>query len=113
MWFLSLFICIFTTSILEMRWSRVTIHEWWRNQQFWVMGGISAHLFALFIGLFKVLVGVNTNMILTKTTVTRDNDHDHSVCNKVDNISNCSNNIDDVEHNCHCGWSLTCNKQWL
>nr|CCW28829.1 putative cellulose synthase family protein [Arachis ipaensis] len=78
MWFLSLFICIFTTSILEMRWSRVTIHEWWRNQQFWVMGGISAHLFALFIGLFKVLVGVNTNMILTTTTITKDNDHDHS-----------------------------------
>ncbi|MED6220230.1 putative cellulose synthase A catalytic subunit 3 [UDP-forming] [Stylosanthes scabra] len=76
MWFLSLFICIFTTAVLEMRWSGVTIHEWWRNQQFWLIGGISAHLFALFLGLFKLLVGVNTtNMVLTTTTKGDDNNN--------------------------------------
>ncbi|XP_059279835.1 probable cellulose synthase A catalytic subunit 3 [UDP-forming] isoform X1 [Lycium ferocissimum] len=65
LWFLSLFICIFATSILEMRWSGVAIHEWWRNEQFWVIGGVSAHLFAVFQGLLKVLAGVDTNFTVT------------------------------------------------
>ncbi|PSS31134.1 Cellulose synthase A catalytic subunit 5 [UDP-forming] like [Actinidia chinensis var. chinensis] len=65
LWFLSLFICIFATSILEMRWSGVGIDEWWRNEQFWVIGGVSAHLFAVFQGLLKVLGGVNTNFTVT------------------------------------------------
>ncbi|ONM21383.1 putative cellulose synthase A catalytic subunit 2 [UDP-forming] [Zea mays] len=37
-WFISLFISIFATGILEMRWSGVGIDEWWRNEQFWVIG---------------------------------------------------------------------------
>lgn len=66
LWFVSLFMCIFATSILEMRWSGVGLDEWWRNEQFWVIGGVSAHLFAVFQGLLKVIAGVNTNF----TTVT-------------------------------------------
>ncbi|KAK3443930.1 hypothetical protein EUGRSUZ_B03971 [Eucalyptus grandis] len=65
LWFLSLFICIFATSILEMRWSGVGTEEWWRNEQFWVIGGVSAHLFAVFQGLLKVLAGVDTNFTVT------------------------------------------------
>lgn len=65
LWFLSLFICIFATSILEMRWSGVGIDDWWRNEQFWVIGGVSAHLFAVFQGLLKVLAGVDTNFTVT------------------------------------------------
>lgn len=65
LWFLSLFICIFATSILEMRWSGVGIDEWWRNEQFWVIGGVSAHLFAVVQGLLKVLGGVDTNFTVT------------------------------------------------
>ncbi|KAE8099499.1 hypothetical protein FH972_017479 [Carpinus fangiana] len=65
LWFLSLFICIFATSILEMRWSGVGIDEWWRNEQFWVIGGVSAHLFAIFQGWLKVLAGVDTNFTVT------------------------------------------------
>ncbi|CAK7340680.1 unnamed protein product [Dovyalis caffra] len=65
LWFLSLFICIFATGILEMRWSGVAIDEWWRNEQFWVIGGVSAHLFALFQGLLKVLAGIDTNFTVT------------------------------------------------
>ncbi|CAI0393847.1 unnamed protein product [Linum tenue] len=42
-WFISLFLSIFATGILEMRWSRVGIDEWWRNEQFWVIGGVSSH----------------------------------------------------------------------
>ncbi|CAM6003663.1 unnamed protein product, partial [Sphagnum balticum] len=61
LWFISLFLSVFATGILEMRWSGVDIHEWWRNEQFWVISGVSAHLFAIFQGLFKMLAGINTN----------------------------------------------------
>ncbi|KAF5755262.1 putative cellulose synthase (UDP-forming) [Helianthus annuus] len=44
-WFLCLFLSIITTSVLEIRWSGVSIEELWRNKQFWVIGGGSAHLF--------------------------------------------------------------------
>ncbi|PKA51109.1 putative cellulose synthase A catalytic subunit 3 [UDP-forming] [Apostasia shenzhenica] len=63
--FISLFICIFATSILEMRWSGIGIDDWWRNEQFWVIGGISSHLFAVFQGLLKVLAGIDTNFTVT------------------------------------------------
>jgi cellulose synthase A len=65
LWFISLFLSIFATSILEMRWSGVGIDEWWRNEQFWVISGVSAHLFAIFQGLFKMLAGINTNFTVT------------------------------------------------
>ncbi|KAF9687069.1 hypothetical protein SADUNF_Sadunf02G0055500 [Salix dunnii] len=63
--FMALFISIAATGILEMQWGRVGIHDWWRNEQFWVIGGASSHLFALFQGLLKVLAGVNTNFTVT------------------------------------------------
>ncbi|KAL2486350.1 putative cellulose synthase A catalytic subunit 9 [UDP-forming] [Abeliophyllum distichum] len=63
--FMALFISIATTGILEMQWGGVGIDDWWRNEQFWVIGGASAHLFALFQGLLKVLAGVNTNFTVT------------------------------------------------
>ncbi|KAG2633233.1 hypothetical protein PVAP13_2NG259500 [Panicum virgatum] len=65
LWFMSLFICIFATSILEMRWSGVGIDNWWRNEQFWVIGGVSSHLFAVFQGLLKVIAGVDTSFTVT------------------------------------------------
>ncbi|KAF3781436.1 putative cellulose synthase A catalytic subunit 8 UDP-forming [Nymphaea thermarum] len=64
-WFIALFLSIFATGILEMRWSGVGIDEWWRNEQFWVIGGVSAHLFAVFQGLLKVLAGIDTNFTVT------------------------------------------------
>lgn len=64
-WFISLFLSIFATGILEMRWSGVGIDEWWRNEQFWVIGGVSSHLFAVFQGLLKVLAGIDTNFTVT------------------------------------------------
>ncbi|XVF37208.1 hypothetical protein REPUB_Repub19eG0126900 [Reevesia pubescens] len=63
--FIGLFTVIAVTSILEMQWGGVGIHDWWRNEQFWVIGGASAHFFALFQGLLKVLAGVNTNFTVT------------------------------------------------
>ncbi|KAG9138353.1 hypothetical protein Leryth_001546 [Lithospermum erythrorhizon] len=63
--FMALFISIAATGILEMQWGGVGIDDWWRNEQFWVIGGVSAHLFALFQGLLKVLFGVDTNFTVT------------------------------------------------
>ncbi|XP_021888576.1 cellulose synthase A catalytic subunit 4 [UDP-forming] [Carica papaya] len=64
-WFMALFLSIIATGILELRWSGVSIQDWWRNEQFWVIGGVSAHLFAVFQGLLKVLAGVDTNFTVT------------------------------------------------
>ncbi|XP_042515946.1 cellulose synthase A catalytic subunit 4 [UDP-forming]-like [Macadamia integrifolia] len=64
-WFMALFLSIIATGVLELRWSGVSIHDWWRNEQFWVIGGVSAHLFAVFQGLLKVLAGVDTNFTVT------------------------------------------------
>ncbi|XP_073063953.1 cellulose synthase A catalytic subunit 5 [UDP-forming]-like isoform X2 [Primulina eburnea] len=63
--FMALFISIAATSILEIQWGRVGIDDMWRNEQFWVIGGVSAHFFALIQGLLKVLAGVNTNFTVT------------------------------------------------
>nr|CAD1817970.1 unnamed protein product [Ananas comosus var. bracteatus] len=63
--FMALFVSIAATSILEMRWGKVGIDDWWRNEQFWVIGGVSSHLFALFQGLLKVLAGIETNFTVT------------------------------------------------
>ncbi|XP_076894277.1 cellulose synthase A catalytic subunit 2 [UDP-forming]-like [Bidens hawaiensis] len=63
--FMLMFLSIAVTSILEIQWGRVGIDDLWRNEQFWVIGGVSAHLFALFQGLLKVLAGVNTNFTVT------------------------------------------------
>ncbi|XP_057532055.1 cellulose synthase A catalytic subunit 5 [UDP-forming]-like [Amaranthus tricolor] len=63
--FMALFISIAATSVLEMQWGHVQIDDWWRNEQFWVIGGVSSHLFALFQGLLKVLAGVDTNFTVT------------------------------------------------
>jgi cellulose synthase A len=65
LWFIALFVCIITTSVLEMRWSRVGIDDLWRNKQFWVIGGVSAHRFVLFQVFLKVLAGVDTNFTVT------------------------------------------------
>ncbi|KAG2534412.1 hypothetical protein PVAP13_9NG063509 [Panicum virgatum] len=73
-WFILLFISIFATGILEMRWSGVGIDEWWRNEQFWVIGGISAHLFAVFQGLLKVLAGIDTSFTVTSKATDEEGD---------------------------------------
>jgi cellulose synthase A len=65
LWFISLFISIFATGILEMWWSGVGIDEWWRSEQFWVIGGVSAHLIAVFQGQLKVIAGIDTNFTVT------------------------------------------------
>ncbi|XP_027156624.1 cellulose synthase A catalytic subunit 8 [UDP-forming] [Coffea eugenioides] len=63
--FLGLFLSIIATSVLELRWSGVSIEALWRNEQFWVIGGVSAHLFAVFQGFLKMLAGIDTNFTVT------------------------------------------------
>ncbi|RLM55636.1 hypothetical protein C2845_PM10G12810 [Panicum miliaceum] len=41
--------------LLEVKWSGIGLEEWWRNEQFWVIGGTSAHLAAVLQGLLKVI----------------------------------------------------------
>ncbi|KAE7995878.1 hypothetical protein FH972_000641 [Carpinus fangiana] len=63
--FLGLFSTIIVTNLLELWWSGVHIVDWWRNEQFWVIAGVSSHLFALFQGFMKMVAGVNTNFTVT------------------------------------------------
>ncbi|KAF8033734.1 hypothetical protein BT93_C0101 [Corymbia citriodora subsp. variegata] len=65
LFFIGLFISMFATSILESRWSGVGIEEWWRNEQFSIIGGVSAHLFAVVLGLLKILAKVDTDFTVT------------------------------------------------
>ncbi|KAE8706820.1 Cellulose synthase A catalytic subunit 2 [Hibiscus syriacus] len=63
--FMAHFISIAATGIHEMQWGGVGIDDWWRNEQFWVIGGASSHHFALFQGLLKVLAGVSASFTVT------------------------------------------------
>ncbi|KAK2646784.1 hypothetical protein Ddye_021979 [Dipteronia dyeriana] len=61
----ALFMSFLASGILELRWSGVSIEEWWRNEQFWVIGGISSHLFAVIQGILKIVAGIDTSFIVT------------------------------------------------
>ncbi|KAK4755407.1 hypothetical protein SAY87_009164 [Trapa incisa] len=61
--FTGLFMSIIATNVLEMRWSGTSIDEWWRNEQFWVIGSVSSHLFAIILGLLKALTCINVRRL--------------------------------------------------
>ncbi|QHO44517.1 Cellulose synthase-like protein [Arachis hypogaea] len=52
-------------AILEVKWSGIELEEWWRNEQFWLIGGTSAHLAAVLQGLLKVMAGIEISFTLT------------------------------------------------
>jgi len=52
-------------AVLEIKWSGITLEEWWRNEQFWLIGGTSAHLAAVLQGLLKVVAGIEISFTLT------------------------------------------------
>ncbi|KAI4340805.1 hypothetical protein MLD38_025608 [Melastoma candidum] len=52
-------------AILEIKWSGIELEEWWRNEQFWLIGGTSAHLAAVLQGLLKVVAGIEISFTLT------------------------------------------------
>eukprot|EP00850_Spirogloea_muscicola_P008695 SM000047S16834 [mRNA] locus=s47:235725:242330:+ [translate_table: standard] len=59
-------ICSFLIlSLLELRWSNVSFEAWWRNEQFWVIAGLTSHLAALVQGLLKVFAGIEIAFTVT------------------------------------------------
>ena len=63
--YLGLTISVILTNVIEMWWSGVSIQDWWRNEQFWVIGGVSSHLFAVFQGFLNLMGGIDTNFTVT------------------------------------------------
>ncbi|KAL2551089.1 Cellulose synthase-like protein D1 [Forsythia ovata] len=61
-------------SLLEVKWSGIALEEWWRNEQFWVIGGTSAHLAAVIQGLLKVIAGIEISFTLTSKSANEDED---------------------------------------
>ncbi|XP_008786433.2 cellulose synthase-like protein D2 [Phoenix dactylifera] len=61
-------------AMLEIKWSGVSLEEWWRNEQFWLIGGTSAHLAAVLQGLLKVIAGIEISFTLTSKSAGDDVD---------------------------------------
>ncbi|ERN07417.1 hypothetical protein AMTRI_Chr12g275120 [Amborella trichopoda] len=61
-------------AILEVKWSGIGLEEWWRNEQFWLIGGTSAHLAAVIQGLLKVIAGIEISFTLTSKSTAEDED---------------------------------------
>ncbi|XP_010259829.1 PREDICTED: cellulose synthase-like protein D4 [Nelumbo nucifera] len=62
-------ICLISLAILEVKWSGIGLEEWWRNEQFWLISGTSAHLAAVIQGLLKVMAGIEISFTLTSKAV--------------------------------------------
>ncbi|KAK3042041.1 hypothetical protein RJ639_001743 [Escallonia herrerae] len=67
-------ICLIALAILEVKWSGVGLEEWWRNEQFWLISGTSAHLAAVIQGLLKVIAGIEISFTLTSKSAGEDID---------------------------------------
>ncbi|KAK4802007.1 hypothetical protein SAY86_000210 [Trapa natans] len=69
---ITLTLCIL--AMLEIKWSGIGLEEWWRNEQFWVIGGTSAHIAAVLQGLLKVVAGIEISFTLTSKSAGDDID---------------------------------------
>ncbi|XP_038692206.1 cellulose synthase-like protein D4 [Tripterygium wilfordii] len=67
-------ICLIMLAILEVKWAGVGLEEWWRNEQFWLISGTSAHLAAVVQGLLKVIAGIEISFTLTSKSAGEDVD---------------------------------------
>jgi hypothetical protein len=74
---LTITVTLCALAVPEVRWSEIPL-EWWRNEQFWVIGGTSAHLAAVFQGLLRVVAGVEISFTLTSKSAGEDKD-DHGL----------------------------------
>ncbi|KAL6008213.1 Cellulose synthase-like protein D3 [Asimina triloba] len=61
-------------AVLEIKWAGIDLEEWWRNEQFWLIGGTSAHLAAVLQGLLKVIAGIEISFTLTSKSAGDDVD---------------------------------------
>ncbi|KAJ9185605.1 hypothetical protein P3X46_005217 [Hevea brasiliensis] len=73
---ISLTLCLL--ALLEIKWSGIALEEWWRNEQFWLIGGTSAHLAAVLQGLLKVIAGIEISFTLTSKSAGDDVDDEFS-----------------------------------
>ncbi|CAK7348365.1 unnamed protein product [Dovyalis caffra] len=73
---LAITITLCLLAILEIKWSGITLHDWWRNEQFWLIGGTSAHPAAVLQGLLKVIAGVDISFTLTSKSATPEDGDD-------------------------------------
>ncbi|XP_020590245.1 cellulose synthase-like protein D4 [Phalaenopsis equestris] len=71
---LTISVTLIGLAILEVRWSGVGLEEWWRNEQFWLISGTSAHLYAVVQGLLKVMAGIEISFTLTSKSAAEDNE---------------------------------------
>lgn len=55
---LVLTVCLIMLAIIEVKWAGIGLEEWWRNEQFWLISGTSAHLAAVVEGLLKEIAGM-------------------------------------------------------
>ncbi|KAK9928055.1 hypothetical protein M0R45_025209 [Rubus argutus] len=73
---LGITITLILLAVLEIKWSGIELEEWWRNEQFWLIGGTSAHLAAVLQGLLKVIAGIEISFTLTSKSGGDDADDD-------------------------------------
>ncbi|KAH6780676.1 cellulose-synthase like D2 [Perilla frutescens var. hirtella] len=71
---LTITVTLCALAVLELKWAGIELEEWWRNEQFWLIGGTSAHLAAVFQRLLKVIAGVEISFTLTSKSVGDDED---------------------------------------
>lgn len=67
-------LCLIGLALLEVKWSGIALEEWWRNEQFWLISGTSAHLAAVVQGLLKVMAGIEISFTLTTKSSAEDED---------------------------------------
>ncbi|KAE9593792.1 putative 1,4-beta-D-xylan synthase [Lupinus albus] len=86
--------------------NRVTLDKWWRNKQFWLIGGTSAHPAIVLQGLLKVIVGVDILFTLTSKSATLEDGDDEFVDIYVVIKVELSNDPSNYNHDgeCYCHW---------
>ncbi|TVU08066.1 hypothetical protein EJB05_41451 [Eragrostis curvula] len=63
---------------LELRWSRVPLRSWWRDQKLWVVTGTSASLAAVFQGALRACAGIDVGFATDTTARSPSEDGDES-----------------------------------
>jgi len=62
---LGITVTLILLAVLEIKWSGIGLKEWWRNEQFWLIGGTSGHFAAVLQGLLKVIADIEISFTLT------------------------------------------------
>lgn len=75
---LGITLSLIALAVLEIKWSGIELEEWWRNEQFWLIGGTSAHLAAVLQGLLKVIAGIEISFTLTSKSAGDDGNDEYA-----------------------------------